>query len=58
MCRYVEEGVSFSLNSDDPGIMRTTLSHDYQKAVEYFGIAKDYLPTIVSILSALLRYLG
>ena len=47
--RFVDSNIPFSVNSDDPGLMRTTLSHDYQKVVETFGISRDYLSKIVSM---------
>jgi adenosine deaminase len=41
--KYAEYGFSFSLNSDDPGIMRTELSKDYQAVVETYEMDKSIL---------------
>jgi len=45
--RYLEEDLSFSINSDDPGIMRSELVRDYQAAVERFGLPRALLPQTV-----------
>jgi adenosine deaminase len=36
-------GVPVTINSDDPSIQNATLSHDYVKAVDYFGFTIDDL---------------
>jgi adenosine deaminase len=41
--KYAEYGLSFSLNSDDPGVMRTELSRDYQAVVEMYKLDKSIL---------------
>ena len=47
LSRYAKEGLSFSINSDDPGIMRSELVRDYQAAVEKFGVSRSLLPETV-----------
>src|SRR5579863_1096750 len=40
---YFDQGVMITLNSDDPALFGTTLSHEYQFAQEAFGFTDEHL---------------
>ncbi len=41
--RYFDQGLMLTLNSDDPGIFRTSLVREYQLAQEVFGFSDEHL---------------
>jgi len=41
--RFLQAGVSFSLNTDDPPFFGTTLDYEYQLAAEKFGFSEEQL---------------
>jgi adenosine deaminase len=40
---FFRRGVPVTLNTDDPGLFRTSLSEEYSKAARYFGLNRDDL---------------
>ena len=40
---YFDQGVMITLNTDDPALFGTTLSHEYQLAQETFGFTDEHL---------------
>jgi len=46
----MEDEVSFSINTDDPGVQHTTLEDDYDVARNKFGFSTNQLQMLVSYL--------
>ena len=46
--RFCADGINFSINSDDPGIMRSTLVDDYVMADKEFGMSYQQIKQSVS----------
>lgn len=44
--RLFDAGVPITLNTDDPGIFRTTLTREFEIAREYFGFSETELETV------------
>ncbi len=40
---YFDQGIMITLNTDDPALFGTTLSHEYQLAQETFGFSDEHL---------------
>lgn len=47
ICRFVEDCVNFGINTDDPGIIGTTLNHEFEFAVTKLELTNDQLITSV-----------
>ena len=43
MCRFVKDKVNFGLNTDDPGLIYTTLSKEFQSAQSDLGLTEEQL---------------
>ena len=41
--RFAEDGVSFSINTDDPGVILCTLTDEFDIAEQNIGLNKDQL---------------
>lgn len=52
--RFNSDGVNFSINSDDPCVMRTTLIDDYVMASNEFGLDYKQIKQSVSCFSLLI----
>ena len=50
-CRFSSDGVNFSINSDDPCVMRKTLIDDYIMASNEFGLNYRQIKLSVSSIS-------
>ena len=49
-CRFAADGVSFSLNSDDPGIMLIDLTNEYEVAERDLGLTQEQIIQSVGTL--------
>lgn len=49
----MKDGVSFSINTDDPGVQQSTLIDDYQIASKSFLFSIQQLHSTVSLCSRL-----
>ena len=41
--RFARDGVSFSINTDDPGVILSTINDDFRVANEELGLTMDQL---------------
>ena len=46
----MEDGINFSINTDDPGVQQTTLIDDYTIATGSFGFTIKQLQTLVKTI--------
>ena len=47
--KFAEDGVSYSINTDDPGVIFCTITDEYDLAEQKIGLTKEQLEQSVGI---------